>query len=251
MAVNGRVRTRNWADNWLTRFISLEFIWFQWMFQAGRWYWFKLNTLMGTNYVIEREALMALGGFDEKSLVDDTEMSLRIFQGQRRIQWIPDAVTWEQEPNRLSAWFRQRTRWAQGNLYVTAKFLPRAASHPFPIGLELLNNALNYAIFLPALLASTLLLALNLAGLAHMSLSGPYATMWPILFSFYVAQFWFAMAQEKHKFSMYLLAAISYFTYAMLFIPVMVVSIYRNTKAVLLGSEFDWVKTVRTEEEAR
>lgn len=248
VAVNGKVRTRNWADSWLTRFIHLEFIYFQWMFQAGRWYWFKLCTLMGTNYVIQREALEAMGGFDERSLVDDTEMSLRIFLGQRRIQWIPDAVTWEQEPSTLSVWFRQRTRWAQGNLYVTAKYLPKAASHPFPIGLEMLNSLLNYAIFLPALLLSDLVLVLGVSGFGHMSIFGPYAVMWPVIFFCYIAQFWFALAHEERRPSMYLLAVASYFTYAVLFVPVVIVAAFKNIQSGLLKSEIKWVKTIRTEE---
>ena len=92
VAVNGKVRTRNWRDSILTRFIAIEFIFFQWIFQGGRWQRFELSTLMGTNYVIWRDALETLGGFDEKSLVDDTEMSFRIFLGQRRIKWVPYAV---------------------------------------------------------------------------------------------------------------------------------------------------------------
>ncbi len=51
---------------------------------------------MGTNYVIWRDALETLGGFDEKSLVDDTEMSFRIFIGQKRIKWVPYAIGWQQ-----------------------------------------------------------------------------------------------------------------------------------------------------------
>lgn len=38
VAVNSKVRTRNRDASWLTRFINLEFIYFQWLFQGGRWY---------------------------------------------------------------------------------------------------------------------------------------------------------------------------------------------------------------------
>lgn len=62
---------------------------FQWIFQGGRWQRFELSTLMGTNYVIWRDALETLGGFDEKSLVDDTEMSFRIFIGQNELNGFP------------------------------------------------------------------------------------------------------------------------------------------------------------------
>ncbi|MDQ8866233.1 glycosyltransferase [Acinetobacter baumannii] len=109
VAVNGKVRTRNWQDSILTRFIAIEFIFFQWIFQGGRWQRFELSTLMGTNYVIWRDALETLGGFDEKSLVDDTEMSFRIFIGQKRIKWVPYAIGWQQDPPSLSVFVKQRS----------------------------------------------------------------------------------------------------------------------------------------------
>ena len=66
---------------------------------------------MGTNYVIWRDALETLGGFDEKSLVDDTEMSFR--NRTKRIKWVPYAIGWQQDPPSLSVFVKQRSRWTQ------------------------------------------------------------------------------------------------------------------------------------------
>lgn len=250
VAVNGKVRTRNWDASWLTRFVAIEFVYFQWLFQAGRWYWFRLSTLMGTNYVIWRDALDALGGFDEKSLVDDTEMSLRIFLGKRRIRWVPYAVTWEQEPDTFKVWLKQRSRWTQGNLYVTWKYMRAAIAHPMPIGLEMMANLLSYIVFLPALITSHVVFLLGILQITGTTVAGPFGVLWIVSFLVFVLQMWFALWVERERPSSYLLAALSYVTYAQLFIPVTLMAAHRTIKSIVLRQEAKWDKTQRTKEKA-
>jgi cellulose synthase/poly-beta-1,6-N-acetylglucosamine synthase-like glycosyltransferase len=247
-AVNAKVRTRNRDASLLTRFINLEFIYFQWLFQGGRWQWFRLSMLMGTGYVIYRDVLDILGGFDEHSLVDDTEMSLRIFRGHRRIRWVPYALTWEQEPESLLVWWRQRTRWAMGNLSVTWKYLPGALTNPYPLGLEMLTFALNYIVFLPALLASDSVFLLGLSGVAKITVPGPYLYLWGIAVVIYTFHMSIFIHEEDNRSSNYLLAVLSYFTYAQLFIFVLLRAFFGIISQRLLGFEMRWAKTVRHKE---
>nr|WP_246351734.1 glycosyltransferase family 2 protein [Deinobacterium chartae] len=248
VAVNGKVRTRNYAASWLTRFINLEFMYFQWIFQGGRWYWLRLSTLMGTNYVIWRSYLTALGGFDEKSLVDDTEMSFRLLSAGRRVRWVPFATTWEQEPDTLRVWFKQRVRWSKGNFYVTFKYLPQALLRPYPIGVELLHFVLNFLVFFPALIMSTLILVLGLLGIAQVTLPGPFTTLWVMAYLVYVAQMSFVISLEQPGARNYLLGALSYFSYAQLFIPVSIAALRDYVADTVLKREVRWVKTARTKE---
>ena len=120
-AVIGKFRTRNKNASLLTRFINIETLSFQWMAQAGREKLFKLCTIPGTNYVIRRDILEKIGGWDVKALAEDTEISFRIYRMGYRIRFQPLAVTWEQEPQTLDVWFHQRTRWVKGNIYVILK----------------------------------------------------------------------------------------------------------------------------------
>ena len=39
------------------------------------------------------------------------------------ISFMPLAETYEQEPESIKVWFRQRTRWVNGNIYVLTKYL--------------------------------------------------------------------------------------------------------------------------------
>ena len=249
-AVNGKVRTRNWQASWLTRFINLEFMYFQWLYQGGRWQWLRLSTLMGTNYVIWRKYLTALGGFDEASLVDDTEMSFRLLQAGYGVRWVPYAVTWEQEPDTFAVWFKQRMRWSKGNFYVTFKYLPLALSNPYPLGLEMLYLVLNFLVFFPSLFISTLILILGLLGIVHIQLSGPFTLVWVLSYLMFVAQMSFVIRLEQPLASNYLLGALSYFTYAQLFIPVSLSALKNYVTDVVTRRELVWVKTARTKERA-
>ena len=124
-ATVGKFRCINRRRNLLTRFINIEGLAFQWIMQAGRWSLLGLTTLPGTNFAIWRNVLQEVGGWDKDALTEDAELTIRIYETGRRIRFVPRAVTWEQEPEKLRTWFRQRTRWARGHNYVFAKHARR------------------------------------------------------------------------------------------------------------------------------
>lgn len=121
-AVCGKVRTQNRKKNLLTHFINLEFIAHQWIVQAGRWLLHHVATIPGTNFVIWKQVLDKMGGWDEEALTEDAELTIRIFDMGYLISFNPFAITWEQEPETWHVWFRQRLRWSQGNQYIIRKY---------------------------------------------------------------------------------------------------------------------------------
>ncbi|WP_313563130.1 glycosyltransferase family 2 protein, partial [Ruminiclostridium cellobioparum] len=72
-AVIGKFRTRNRNASLMTRFVNIETLAYQCMNQAGRWFFFKLCTIPGTNFVIRRSIIERIGGWDTKALSEDTE----------------------------------------------------------------------------------------------------------------------------------------------------------------------------------
>ncbi|MFN3289199.1 MAG: glycosyltransferase family 2 protein [Acinetobacter sp.] len=249
VAVNGKVRTRNWKDSALSTFIAIEFIYFQWIFQGGRWLRFRLSTLMGTNYVIWRDALDILGGFDEKSLVDDTEMSYRVFLGHKRIKWVPYAVGWQQDPGDLGIFIKQRSRWTQGNFYVTRKYLRTAIRHPFPIGMEIGNNIMCYIMFVPALFLSHLTMIIGLLGIDGTTIPGPFTLLFILAFILYLIQIWFTLSLEKEvPKRFYFYAFIAYFTYSQVFLLIVFKAAWDMLKGKIKGEGITWYKTERKKE---
>lgn len=97
----------------------------------------------------------------------------------------------------LSVFVKQRSRWTQGNFYVTRKYLPVALRTPFPIGIEILNNIMCYILFVPALFWSHITLTLGLLDIAGISVPGPFTLLWGLSFCLYVAQMWFTLSLEK------------------------------------------------------
>ena len=79
-AVIGKFRTRNRNASLLSRFVNIETLAYQCMNQAGRYFFFKLCTIPGTNYVIRRKLIEEIGGWDTKALSEDTEISFRLYR---------------------------------------------------------------------------------------------------------------------------------------------------------------------------
>lgn len=129
-AAVGKFRTGNRRRNVLTRFINIETLCYQGMLQAGRSLLFGVALLTGTNYIVRRRVVAKVGGWDEEALTEDSELSIRVYEAGYRIMFVPNSVSWEQEPETFKVWSNQRTRWARGNIYVLGKLvrlLPRSS----------------------------------------------------------------------------------------------------------------------------
>ena len=243
-AVIGKFRCVNKKRNLLTRFINLESLAFQWIVQAGRWRLLRVATLPGTNYLIRRSVLDEVGGWDERALTEDAEMSIRIYQAGYLIKFVPYAVTWEQEPETLGVWFRQRTRWARGNNYVLEKYFARVFRiRPRVVGVELFYSMAVYYIFFLAIVLSDLLFITSWFGLISIQVPGPYSEVWLFAYILFILELVIALSREKEDSALnILLIALSYFTYCQLWILVVLKGAWDD---FVLKREHVWVKTKR------
>jgi len=72
--------------------------------------------------VYRREALCEIGGFDEKNMTEDIEVTWHLtYSGWQRRMCLPTGVS-STVPNRFMAWFRQRRRWNVGGLQCINKY---------------------------------------------------------------------------------------------------------------------------------
>lgn len=246
-AALGMYRAWNRHRALVTRFVNIESIAFQWILQAGRWMLLRVTTLPGTNYVIRRDVVEQLGGWDEEALTEDAEMSIRIYQAGYQIQFIPSSITWEQEPERFYHWFRQRRRWVRGSNYVFRKFARSLLkTRPRRIGWELLYSLSLYYIFFLAVLISDILLVLLATGVVQLSIAGPYSIIWVVAFTTFVLQLIIALGCEPGEDTPknILLACLMYFTYAQMWIPLVAAGFYDD---FVMGRERKWDKTKRYE----
>ena len=252
-AVIGKFRTRNRNATLLTRFVNIETLMHQCMNQAGRYAFFRLCTIPGTNYVIRRSIVEKVGGWDVKALSEDTEISFRIYRMGYYIKMLPQAVTWEQEPQFLKQWFKQRVRWARGNLYVMFKnfkytFDPKAG----PMRLDIVYYVLTYGIMLSSLVASDIIFLGGILGVIHVKLAGFSSLLWMMAILVFIANVMLTLSLEKNEFTLqsFGLVVLMLFTYAKLWVLVVVKAIWDSAGDAIFHREVKWDKTVRYAENA-
>jgi cellulose synthase/poly-beta-1,6-N-acetylglucosamine synthase-like glycosyltransferase len=249
-AVIGKFRCRNKKVNMLTAFINIETLAFQWMSQAGRWQFFNLCTIPGTNFIIRRSLIEEMGGWDTKAVTEDTEISFRLYRMGYKIKFMPHAVTWEQEPQTLKVWFKQRTRWAKGNIYVVLKnvkyiFARDSGATRFDIAYYVMV----YFFFLSANIISDLLFILSMMELITLNIEGYGITLWIMAVSVFILSLLVCISTEKGELTLknFFTIAIMYFTYCKLWGIVAGFGFYSFIKDTILKQEVKWYKTERFE----
>jgi cellulose synthase/poly-beta-1,6-N-acetylglucosamine synthase-like glycosyltransferase len=124
-AVIGPVGMINDNENILTRSTSLEFAW---VFKSSELR-NRLGLLVpfsGSNRCFRREVLEKLGGFDEDSLVEDIDLSIRLAQQGGLMVFSPYAMIQEEAIANWRVLSRQRERWMAGTRESLKKSMPRA-----------------------------------------------------------------------------------------------------------------------------
>lgn len=247
-AVIGKFRTRNKEKNLLTRFINIETLSFQWMAQAGRWQLFKLCTIPGTNFVIRRSVLERLGGWDIKAIAEDTEISFQIYKLGYRIAFMPLAVTWEQEPETLRVWFKQRTRWAKGNVYVLLKYMKKMfKGTPGSVVFDVYYFFSIYFLFLSSVVISDVIFILGIFTNIKVNISGNFFLLWILAYLLFILEVSIALTMEKGESTIKNIAivAVMYFTYCQMWMIVAIKGIILYIKDRVLKKEAKWYKTER------
>ena len=240
-AVTGKVRTINWSRNVLTRFICMEYLYFQLAGQAGKSRLYKTAVLPGTNFVIKRDTLEELGGWDENAIAEDLELSFRIIAMGKRIAYNPLAVTWEQEPESWRVWFRQRTRWAAGNVYTVAEHIKRFREVPgWGLRIDLLLTLMVYYLLAIAVVVADIAFVSLLITFGHVT----WFT-WGIMTFVYTAFLLEILAGlydgKVRNFGCWLLAPLMYYTYSQVWILISLAGLWEGRKRKKV-----WYKTPRT-----
>jgi cellulose synthase/poly-beta-1,6-N-acetylglucosamine synthase-like glycosyltransferase len=199
--------------------------------------------------VIRKEILEACKGWDENAITEDSELSVRVYQQGWKMKFVPSAVTWEQEPEKMSVWVRQRTRWVRGNNYVIQKFSKQAMRFKDKfLFLEFLHLFVLYYLFLGAIVVSHLLFLLCGLGILSVSVPGPYTAVWISAFLLYLLEIILVLSYENEdSLSNILCVALMYFTYCQMWIYVVFKAFILDLTGKRTGV---WDKTERVVQES-
>ncbi|MFD1676827.1 glycosyltransferase family 2 protein [Alicyclobacillus fodiniaquatilis] len=240
----GQVKTLNETKNWLTRMIAIEFSVFQLLMQSGRWILMKLGSFTGTNMVVSRQALLACNGWDEYALAEDADLTMKLTALGGIIPVVPESRTWEQEPETFRVWFKQRTRWMQGNLYLIQKTFRepswlkgRSMFH----SAQLLSVYIGFVFFLAV---SDVWFLLGLLGAVHVTYTIPLLLIWFESLVVYIVQLMTSTNLDGLMSGRNMvMIAVMYFTYAQLWIALLIWATVKQVRSRSITPV--WDKTVR------
>lgn len=106
---------------------------------------FNAAFICGTNVAIRREALLAVGGMDEKNIAEDFLTSLKMHQKGWKSHYTTEVLAEGLAPEDLLSYYKQQMRWARGSLEVlfgSNPILRKGLS--FSQKLQYLSSALYY-----------------------------------------------------------------------------------------------------------
>jgi len=241
-AVQGRCRIRNAADSPLSRLITIDYLAGYLVNEFGRQSVFGLPAYGGANCAIRIEALRALGGWNERSVTEDTDVTMRLMLSGLRVRYEPTAVDDEEGVISLGRYWRQRYRWARGHQQVCRDYLRHVWRAPHLSPAERIETLMFLFVFhVPlATLSALALLLLTFTGLVpSVTVPGGFV-LWTLLFLGPMLELGGGMLlsgiQRRDVFAI------------VWFMPLFLISSALCTKAWidgLAGTAYDWVRTDR------
>lgn len=242
----GYVRTVNENTNLLTQMISIEFKVFQLLMQSGRWKLFETGSLAGTNMLLKREVLEQVGGYDPYALAEDAELTIRISAIGKKLPVVHQSQTWEQEPESMKIFIKQRTRWLIGNLYLLEKSFFHSSFWKGKTFIYSLQHVLTYLVFVILLSISNIWLIGGLFGMTVPYFDIPLLFIWFLSYVVFTIQVLSAVAlEETITFHTVFVSLIMYFTYAQLFLLLLLKSFGQYFKSKIKNETITWDKTKR------
>jgi cellulose synthase/poly-beta-1,6-N-acetylglucosamine synthase-like glycosyltransferase len=120
-AVQGRVVVLNEPQNIVTRLVALERIGGYRVDQEARNDLGLIAQFGGTVGGFRRSLLESLGGWDESTLAEDTDLTFRVYLAGYKVHYVGDAECYEEAVDNWKAYRQQRYRWARGHMQCCFK----------------------------------------------------------------------------------------------------------------------------------
>lgn len=122
-AVAGLTHCGNYHKNLFTKFRAIEDEWWyniSVLGKAGKIKFSNLQPLCGANYALRRKAWESVGKSHGNTLIEDFEMTFKLYNKGWKIS-ASDANVWQEEVENINQYMRQRLRWYSSSLKEIVK----------------------------------------------------------------------------------------------------------------------------------
>lgn len=113
--------SKNYKDNWISGSYTLFYYLQNFFFNLSRK---KLNSsasINGTGFMVQKDFIENLN-FNPVTLTEDVELTTVCAINNEKIDFVKDAITYDEQPTVFSVSLTQRLRWSKGNLQCWKKY---------------------------------------------------------------------------------------------------------------------------------
>jgi len=192
-AVCSQCAVYNKNKNILTRLQALEYVGFNATRLADEGFYKGPLVMHGMLTAFRSRVLLSVGGFADKHLIEDYEITTRLKAAGWSVKVAVNAPAWTIVPETMYALQRQRARWSYGGILVLTK-----TKYP----LAVLQDLIGHTMFIATIIMIDMLIVVQFLGQG--SYGSPVIASWIIalsftqLFAWYAFQLWL-MRHYKEK----------------------------------------------------
>ncbi|HET7265450.1 MAG TPA: glycosyltransferase family 2 protein [bacterium] len=251
--VQARKLVYDGGGNLLVRAQDDDYFVFQTLTQRARHRLGGAVILTGNGLVTRRDALEAVGGWNEDALTEDIDLSVRYALRGWTVHYCEDVVVWEEAVSTWRALIQQRTRWSEGSLGCLFEYAGAMLRAPVPW-----RKRIDFLVFLSGSLVLAMGMVASYIFIAEDWLIGFASHRLTVLDAVPVAQHqpWYAyywivvmlstavgIAVERMRPPLeVLLASTRYMLFATHQIVTLPLAMYRFVRSVFTG-RIEWMKT--------
>lgn len=113
--------TKNPSDNWLSSSYALFYYIQNFFFNKARKVMNLSSSINGTGFMVKKEVIDEIG-FDTISLTEDVEFTGICAINNIKIDFVENAITYDEQPVHFDISCKQRERWSKGNIQCLCKY---------------------------------------------------------------------------------------------------------------------------------
>lgn len=240
--VQARVRMYNAHRNLLTMMQEVEFSIFGNVILRARDIMGKSGFLGGNGQLTRKKFVEDIEGWDGFAVTEDLNMSIKLILGGNKIRYCPEAVVWQEAVPEWKAFFRQRVRWATGNLETLFVYLAPIIDAKIPLYKKI--DSIQYLVFLlftVFVMLGYIVAILNLGNVVRFSMEAPVIIGLISTVAFFPGVL-LGVRRDKVGILRSIIRSVEYWAYCLYLIPLFFAAFIH----MLTRKERRWAKTKHT-----
>lgn len=240
--VQARVRMYNADRNLLTKMQEVEFSIFGNVILRARDIMGKSGFLGGNGQLTRKEFIEKIEGWDGFAVTEDLNMSIKLILDGKKIRYCPEAVVWQEAVPHWKPFFRQRVRWATGNLETLFVYLAPIIDAKIPLYKKI--DSIQYMVFLmftAFVMLGYVVAILNLGNIYRFSMEAPVIIGLISTVAFFPGVL-LGIRRDKVGILRSVVSAVEYWAYCLYLIPLFFAAFIH----MITRKERLWAKTKHT-----